>query len=165
MPSRQRRFRAEAVVSFFTTTTDLRILIDMTIADPIRSRVSAVPPAGAPLAARHFAARLELETDPSDVWADLLAGTAEFVLIDARSPDAYRTGHLQGAVNLPHADIDEASVADLDRDRLHVTYCWSPACNAATRAAAQLATHGIRVKEMLGGIEYWHREGFPVEEA
>jgi hypothetical protein len=26
-------------------------------------------------------------------------------------------------------------------------------------------TFGYRVKEMLGGIEYWEREGFPVEAA
>jgi hypothetical protein len=28
-----------------------------------------------------------------------------------------------------------------------------------------LARLGYRVKEMLGGIEYWIREGFPVETA
>jgi rhodanese-related sulfurtransferase len=44
-----------------------------------------------------------------------------------------------------------------------VTYCWGPGCNGATRAALALARLGYEVREMLGGIEYWIREGFPVE--
>jgi rhodanese-related sulfurtransferase len=44
-----------------------------------------------------------------------------------------------------------------------VTYCWGPGCNAATKGAARLAALGFRVKEMIGGIEYWRREGHPVE--
>ena len=44
-----------------------------------------------------------------------------------------------------------------------VTYCWGPGCNGATRAALALARLGYPVREMLGGIEYWTREGFPVE--
>lgn len=42
-------------------------------------------------------------------------------------------------------------------------YCWGPACNGATKAAAKLSTLGFRIKEMLGGIEYWRKEGGPVE--
>ena len=38
-------------------------------------------------------------------------------------------------------------------------------CNAATNAAARLAALGRSVKEMLGGFEYWVREGHPVEGA
>ena len=38
-------------------------------------------------------------------------------------------------------------------------------CNGATRAALALAQLGYRVREMLGGFEYWAREGLPVETA
>jgi hypothetical protein len=41
-----------------------------------------------------------------------------------------------------------------------VTYCWGPGCNGATRAALAFARLGYSVKEMLGGYEYWVREGF-----
>jgi hypothetical protein len=44
-----------------------------------------------------------------------------------------------------------------------VTYCWGPGCNGATRAALEFARLGFRVKEMIGGYEYWVREGFPVQ--
>jgi rhodanese-related sulfurtransferase len=46
---------------------------------------------------------------------------------------------------------------------LLVTYCWGPSCNAATKGAMLLATHGRQVKELIGGIEYWIREGHPTE--
>ena len=44
-----------------------------------------------------------------------------------------------------------------------VTYCWGPGCNGATKAALALSQLGYRVREMIGGIEYWIREGHPVE--
>jgi len=48
---------------------------------------------------------------------------------------------------------------------LVVTYCWGPACNGATRAALEFARLDYRVKEMIGGYEYWVREGLPVTTA
>jgi 3-mercaptopyruvate sulfurtransferase SseA len=45
-----------------------------------------------------------------------------------------------------------------------VVYCWGPGCNGSTRAALELALLGYRVKEMIGGYEYWVREGYPTED-
>ena len=81
------------------------------------------------------------------------------MLVDARSPHAFEQGHIPGARNVPHADI---AGTDFDPDMPVVTYCWGPGCNGATRAALVLAERGFAVKEMIGGIEYWIREGFPV---
>ena len=53
--------------------------------------------------------------------------------------------------------------AALDADSVFVTYCWGPGCDGATRAALALARRGLHVKEMLGGLEYWVRDGLPVE--
>ncbi|MDQ6697182.1 MAG: rhodanese-like domain-containing protein [Actinomycetota bacterium] len=131
--------------------------------DTPRSRVSAHPAAPPAVAAQHFLGRLQFETDPSDVWTDIAAATAAFVLVDARSPEAFAAAHLPGALNLPHAQIDADIAAQLDPGRLHVTYCWGPACNASSRAAAALALLGFQVKELLGGLEAWQNEGFPVE--
>ena len=44
-----------------------------------------------------------------------------------------------------------------------VVYCWGPGCNGATKACARLSDEGRDVKEMLGGFEYWVREGFAIE--
>jgi rhodanese-related sulfurtransferase len=130
-----------------------------------RPRVTAAPPAAPALAARHFQWRLGFETDPSDVHADLQAEVADFVVVDARTPKAYAAGHVPGAINLPHREIGEQTLGAIPVEQTIVVYCDGPACNAATRGAAALAALGYRVKEMIGGLEYWLREGFPVEVA
>src|SRR5829696_5858709 len=110
----------------------------------------------------HFERRLAFETDAADVAAELAAGTADYTLVDCRSRAAFAKAHLPGAVSLPHAEMDERSIAALPAGPV-VTYCWGPACNAATKGAAKLAAAGCEVREMLGGFEYWVREGHPVE--
>jgi rhodanese-related sulfurtransferase len=110
----------------------------------------------------HFTHRLAVETDAADVAAALAAGERDFVLLDARSRDAYGRGHLPGAISLPHAEIDEDTVAALPPGPV-VAYCWGPGCNGAAKAGRRLAEVGRPVKEMLGGFEYWVREGHPVE--
>jgi rhodanese-related sulfurtransferase len=86
-----------------------------------------------------------------------------FVVLDVRSRQHYDERHVAGAASLPYRSIDEASTADLPRDGVVVVYCWGPGCNAATKAAVRFARLGFRVKEMIGGLEYWVREGHPVE--
>ncbi|MGW4469346.1 rhodanese-like domain-containing protein [Nonomuraea sp. NPDC004354] len=113
----------------------------------------------------HFAARLAFETDVSDVAADLAGQVPGVVVVDSRSEASWDQGHIEGAVHLPIAEI-AARAADLvPRDATVVTYCWGPGCNGATRAALEFAKLGYRVKEMIGGFEYWAREGFPVATA
>src|SRR4051812_25951111 len=108
-------------------------------------------------AIRFFADRLTYQTDVSDVRA---ARPGEFVLVDARGQNAWDQGHIPGAVHLPHADIPARAADVLDPAVPVVTYCWGPGCNGATRAALALARAGYTVREMLGGVEYWVREGF-----
>ncbi|CAM5478112.1 Rhodanese-like domain-containing protein OS=Streptomyces tendae OX=1932 GN=GUR47_30070 PE=4 SV=1 [Streptomyces tendae] len=124
-------------------------------------RVAPAPPAEA---AAHFRASLAFHTDVSDV-ADALAagGDPGFVLVDCRSTESWDQGHVPGAVHLPTARVREQDGQLLDPAVPVVTYCWGPGCNGATRAALALAELGYRVKEMLGGFEYWVREGFEFE--
>ena|SRR5690349_6902960 len=114
-------------------------------------------------AAAHFARRLAVETDVSDVATALESGAPGFVLVDSRSRQAWDHGHVPGALHLPGREIAARADDELDRSVPVVTYCWGPACNGATRAALALAVRGFRVREMLGGFEYWAREGLPVE--
>jgi len=130
---------------------------------PTFSAVREFPAAPPAEAERHFLARLAVETDPSDVVHDLARGTGNLLVIDVRSPEAYARCHVAGAINLPHRRISAETTAEFDRYAQLVTYCWGPACNAATKGAAKLARLGFTVKEMIGGLEYWRLEGCPVE--
>ncbi|GHE97599.1 sulfurtransferase [Streptomyces longispororuber] len=126
--------------------------------------VLRVPPASPAAAAAHFAASLAFHADVSDVATALAAdGDPGFVVLDSRSTASWDQGHVPGAVHLPTALIPEQAETLLDRSVPVVTYCWGPGCNGATRAALALAERGFQVKEMLGGFEYWVREGFAYE--
>ncbi|MDH2430635.1 rhodanese-like domain-containing protein [Sphaerisporangium sp. TRM90804] len=126
------------------------------------SNVLSTPPAAPARAAAHFAGRLSFETDVSDVHADLEAGVTGLVVVDSRGGQAWEQGHLPGAVHLPTAEIAARAAELIPAGAVVVTYCWGPGCNGATRAALEFATLGYRVKEMIGGFEYWVREGLPV---
>jgi len=97
-------------------------------------KVLAVTTAAPSSAQAYFAAKLACETDPADVWADLEAGMPGFVVVDTRSADAYAQGHVPGALSLPHAEIDERSIAALPAGGVAVTYCWGRAATPAPRA-------------------------------
>ncbi len=126
--------------------------------------VLRVAPAAPAEAAAYFRASLAFHADVSDVAAALAAGgDPGFVVVDSRSTESWDQGHVPGAVHLPTALVPEQAAQLLDKSVPVVTYCWGPGCNGATRAALALAELGYQVKEMLGGFEYWAREGFPYE--
>ncbi|QLQ36248.1 rhodanese-like domain-containing protein [Micromonospora robiginosa] len=129
------------------------------------SSVLSAAPADPAAAAAHFAARLSFETDVSDVHADLHTAVTGLLVVDSRSAEAWDQGHLPGAVHLPTTEVPARAADLVPPGAVVVTYCWGPGCNGATRAALAFARLGHHVKEMLGGYEYWVREGFPVESA
>lgn len=113
--------------------------------------------------AAHYAAKLAVETDASDVWAARQAGEV-FHLVDVRGQAAWDQGHAVGALHIPRQQLADR-VAELGEGIPVVVYCWSPGCNGGAKGALELARLGVPVKEMLGGFEYWAREGYPVESA
>jgi len=119
-------------------------------------------PAHALEAAAHFAARLRFETDPADVYAAQKRGES-FVLVDVRSDAAWRQGRIPGAIHMPYQAMAARARAELDPAVPVVVYCWSPGCNAGHKGALALSRQGFSVREMLGGYEYWVRQGQPVE--
>lgn len=114
-------------------------------------------------AADFFAAKLTYEIDPSDLAAERAVGTAPLV-IDVRNDAAWAQGRIPGAVHLPTAELAaRAGEVVPDRDTAVVVYCWGPGCNGSTRAALALSQLGYtNVRELIGGFEYWAREGLAV---
>ncbi len=110
-----------------------------------------------------FAAKLIHETDPADLAADRASGAAPLV-VDVRSDASWAQGRIPGAVHIPGPELAASAAAELpDRDARVVVYCWGPGCNGSTRAALTLAMLGYtRVQELIGGFEYWAREGYAV---
>jgi len=126
---------------------------------------SAVLEYGAPESAETAAVmadKLRFHTDSWDLSVDLKSGHPDIVVIDARSRQAYADGHIPGAVSFPHGEMTEEAAERLDRRKIYVVYCDGIGCNASTKGAYKLSLLGFRAKELLGGLDWWRRDGHPV---
>jgi rhodanese-related sulfurtransferase len=115
-------------------------------------------------AVEHFRSKLAHETDAWDLRV-MLRERDDVVIIDARSDASYLQEHIPQAISFPHATMNAASTNELDRGAIYVTYCDGIGCNASTKGALKLAELGFEVKELIGGIEWWKRDGYPTEAA
>ena len=148
-------------VSSVEGMTDTAVSVTAVTAE---TAASAVTPAEREAAIAHFAAKLRYETDASDV-AEALAAGEPLALVDTRSHAAWDQGHAVGAVHLPRAQVAARAPLEIPAGTPVVVYCWSPGCNGADKAALEFAKLGYDVKLMIGGFEYWAREGYDVESA
>ena len=109
---------------------------------------------------RHYQDKLSYETDSWDLKLALESG-ANIIVIDARSPEAYAAEHIPEAINIPHRVMSKETTVPLDKGALIVTYCDGIGCNASTKGALAMARLGFRVKELIGGLDWWKRDGHP----
>ena len=108
---------------------------------------------------RHYEDKLKYETDSWDLNEAIQNGE-RVVVVDARSPEAFAEGHIPGAISFPHRNMSDDSTAYLDRDALYVKYCDGIGCNASTKGALNMTRLGFRVKELMGGLGWWKRDGY-----
>ena len=111
---------------------------------------------------KHYSDKLEFETDSWDLRAALDKGD-KIVVLDARSAQSFQEEHIPGAINLPHRTMSKKSTRHLDRGALYVIYCDGIGCNASTKGALNMARLGFRVKELMGGLDWWKRDGYSTE--
>lgn len=113
---------------------------------------------------RFYEAKLEFETDSWDLFESLNNSTS-VVVIDTRSEEAYQREHIPGAISLPHRTMSAETTAGLNKALTYVTYCDGIGCNASTKGALRMAQLGFKVKELLGGLDWWTRDGYATEGA
>lgn len=128
---------------------------------PSQSRVLAFPPPSPNVSEQYLHAKLSFYTDAWDVAEDLRLQVSDIVVIDTRAESLYQAGHIPGALSFPHRLMDETTIAALDRDKVYITYCDGIGCNGSTQGAYKLAKLGFRVKELIGGLDFWARDGHP----
>ena len=81
-------------------------------------------------------------------------------LIDVRTPDEFRSGHLPGARNLPLDGLD-AGAKTLDPAKPLIVYCRSG--HRSSMALKVLAAKGFtQAKHMEGGLTAWSAAGLSV---
>jgi rhodanese-related sulfurtransferase len=110
----------------------------------------------------HYRRKLEFEIDSWDLKVAREAGE-RITVIDARSRQAFAREHIPGAINIPHREMDAEITGAIDRGTLVVTYCDGVGCNASTKGALKMAELGFRTRELIGGLDWWKRDGHPTE--
>ncbi|GMG87995.1 rhodanese-like domain-containing protein [Biformimicrobium ophioploci] len=110
----------------------------------------------------YYQKKLNYEIDSWDLY-DSLGEGVNIIVIDARSPEAFQQQHIPGALNIPHRTMNADTMAHLDKSLDYVTYCDGIGCNASTKAALNMARLGFRVRELLGGLDWWQRDGYATE--
>ena len=107
----------------------------------------------------YYEQKLRYEVDSWDLREALKNGE-KVIALDARSREAYETEHIPGAINIPHRTMTLESTAHLDKKVLYITYCTGIGCNASTKGALNMTKLGFHVKELIGGLDWWKRDGY-----
>ena len=111
---------------------------------------------------RYYENKLKYETDAWDLFTALSA-KKRVMVVDARSSEAFNAEHIPAAINIPHREMSRKTTAHLDKSFKYVVYCDGIGCNASTKGALKMVQLGFSVKELLGGLEWWRRDGYATE--
>ncbi len=89
---------------------------------------------------------------------DMITGTTSFVLLDVRAPLEYADTHIEGAINIPVADL-RTRHHELNKDKTTVLICSSG--NRSTLGASILKQHGFNdVYNVAGGLSGYSAAGY-----
>lgn len=81
-------------------------------------------------------------------------------LVDVRTADEYKGGHIAGSINISVQDLS-AKLNKIPKDKPVVVYCRSGSRSAS--AAQMLLSAGYSEVYDLGGLMEWTRQGLPVK--
>jgi rhodanese-related sulfurtransferase len=107
----------------------------------------------------YYMQKLEFEIDSWDLFESINRGD-KIIVIDTRSFESYNNEHIPNSISLPHRRMSVETTSDFDKSILYVTYCDGIGCNASTKGALNMTKLGFRVKELIGGLDWWKRDGY-----
>jgi rhodanese-related sulfurtransferase len=96
-----------------------------------------------------------------------LVDAGAVTVVETLGAPYYASGHLPGAINIPHTEVRElASELLPDKSAAIVTYCSNTACPNSGVALAHLRKLGYtNVRKYAEGKQDWEQAGLPLETA
>ena len=84
-------------------------------------------------------------------------------LVDVRTPDEYKEGHLPNALNIDFLDANfESNIQQLDKTRPVIVYCQRGSRSA--KCASRLIANGfVKIYDLDHGFSKWKSSGLEVE--
>ncbi len=97
---------------------------------------------------------------PQELQARMATGDAPLV-VDVRTPEEFRAGHVPGAINVPHDQV-AAHAAELSSEHGVALYCMKgPRARLGEQALERAGVE--HVLHVEGGFSAWQAAGLPVE--
>lgn len=88
-------------------------------------------------------------------------GNPDFFIIDLRTPDEVKLGHLKNAVNIDFYDSNfNANLDTLDKSKIYLIHCQGGS-RSAQAFTIMVKKHFREVYNMLGGYKKWITDGYP----
>lgn len=107
-------------------------------------------------------AQVAKDITPEDA-AKLLKEKKDVIVLDVRTPEEFKGGHIKGATNINFRDKDFAKkIAALDKSKTYIIHC--AAGGRSGRACEQIKD--MKFENMLhlkAGFSGWTDKGLPVE--
>ncbi len=85
------------------------------------------------------------------------------LILDVRTSEEYATGHIPGAVNIPHRELhDRISELMSYQNEEIVVHCWSgPRAGIAQSILSQAGF--MQIRQLEGHMQQWKAGGYPIE--
>ena len=85
---------------------------------------------------------------------DMMKNEKDYIILDVRTAEEYKEGHIPNAINVANETIGEDEIAELpDKDQLIMVYCRSG--RRSKLAASKLVKLGYTNIVEIGGIIDW----------
>lgn len=96
------------------------------------------------------------QVNPEEAAA-MMESETDYILLDVRTQQEYKQGHIPGAICVPNEAIGSGEISELpDKEQLILVYCRSG--NRSKQAAEKLANAGYTNVVEFGGILSWTGE-------
>ncbi|MGH2893749.1 MAG: rhodanese-like domain-containing protein, partial [Solirubrobacteraceae bacterium] len=95
----------------------------------------------------------DVEQIDSEELLDRL-GRGDVVLVDVRPTQEYAAGHIEGALSIPLAELEQR-LDELPDDREPIAYCRGPFCAYAHEAVRILQRSGRHARRLRDGWPEW----------
>jgi rhodanese-related sulfurtransferase len=97
---------------------------------------------------------------PNDLYEQRQSGPAPLVL-DVRTPEEFRLGHIPGALNIPHTEL-ASRIDEVKAEHGVVLYCMvGPRARLGEKTLLDAAVPNVLHLE--GGLAAWKAAGYPVD--
>ena len=113
-----------------------------------------------------YATEVAVSVSPHSLRTSLDKGERKYAIVDLRSAEEYRVGHIPTALNIPaykdkytsaYDEVDRivAEFQALPEGKEIVTYCYSIPCMTSRKVGHLLAEEGVYVKHLNIGWNEW----------